>query len=65
MSFRKQAELMSKNQLKEQLSILRDGCSNKVDSNGDCWYVSSQGNVRYCSKCKNNIKIVEDLLEKK
>lgn len=42
-----------KNELIEEI---KKGCGNKVDHNGDCWYISSQGNKRFCSSCSRALK---------
>ena len=65
-TLKKKYELMTKNQLKEELSKLGDGCSNKVNHNGDCWHISSNGNKpRYCSKCRRHLKIANEVLKSK
>ncbi len=43
----------------EKLKELEKGCGKKVDENGDCWYISSQGNTRYCSSCKRKIDLIK------
>jgi len=40
---------------KEQIEIdLKNfrGCGKKLNLNGDCWYISSRGNLRICPKCE-------------
>jgi len=44
----------------ELIEEIKNGCGNKVDSNGDCWYISSQGNLRLCSSCSKALKYLED-----
>lgn len=43
---------------REIIKELKQGCGNKVDHNGDCWYISSQGNKRFCSSCSRVLKEV-------
>ncbi len=55
----------SKEQLKIEIQQIKEGCENKIDSNGDCSYYSSQGNLRLCSKCSRNLKIAKEILKLK
>ena len=50
-------------QFDKELKELEKGCGNKVDFNGDCLYISSQGNKRYCSKCTDKIKKITFILK--
>jgi hypothetical protein len=43
--------MRTKEEIEKEIQEFR-GCSKKIDINGDCWYISSQGNLRICPKCK-------------
>ena len=44
---------------KELIKEIKQGCGNKVNSDGDCFYISSQGNLRLCSSCTRALKYLE------
>ena len=52
---------MTKNQLKEEINTIKKGCGKKVNSDGDCFYYSSQGNLRLCSTCSRHLKIAKEI----
>jgi hypothetical protein len=35
---------------------IKKGCGRKIDINGDCSYISSQGRLRLCSKCRKELE---------
>lgn len=43
--------IMNINDLKKEKARLERGCGKKVNSDGDCYYYSSQGNLRLCASC--------------
>lgn len=45
--------------------LYEEGCETKIDSNGYCWYASSQGNIRYCNKCLRRIDIITKILKER
>ena len=53
---------MSKERLKQEISTIEEGCGKKVDSEGDCFYISSRGNLRLCSSCSRTLKIAKEVL---
>lgn len=56
---------MSAKKIKEQIEIIEKGCGKKVDYNGDCFYYSSQGKLRLCSKCSRQLKIAKEILKER
>jgi len=44
---------------KELIKEIKQGCGNKVDGNGDCFYISSRGTLRLCSSCSRALKYLE------
>ena len=62
MILKKYYSAFSKKELKEELTKLKEGCGNKVDSYGDCWHIHTYKR-KYCGKCARRIKIVEEILK--
>lgn len=56
---------MTKNQLINEIDSIKDGCGKRVDSEGDCYYISSRGNRRLCSTCMRQLKIAKEVLSEK
>jgi len=44
----------------ELITEIKQGCGNKVDYNGDCYYISSRGNLRLCSSCSKALKYLQE-----
>lgn len=44
---------------KELILEIKQGCGNKINENGDCFYISSQGKLRLCSSCSKALKYLE------
>jgi len=59
---------MTSDRTKEQIEReIRDfkGCGKKLDLNGDCWYISSRGNLKLCKNCKKKRDLlIKELNEK-
>lgn len=55
----------NKTELKKELTNLKKGCDKEINFVGSCWYISYQGNKRYCNKCKRRIKIIEEIIKNK
>lgn len=45
---------------KELIAEIKEGCGNKVDGNGDCFYISSRGKLRLCSSCLRALKYLKE-----
>lgn len=43
----------------ELIKEVKKGCGNKVDSGGDCFYISNKGTLRLCSSCYRALKYLE------
>lgn len=46
-------------QIKSYKEIM-EGCGNKVDNGGDCFYISLKGTLRLCSTCKRQLKLYRE-----
>lgn len=58
--FKKELSELKQKANEHQAEVMK-GCGNKVDYNGDCAYISSQGNLRLCSTCKKIIDKYEEV----
>lgn len=58
-----EAMVKRSDEAKELLEIIKKGCGNIIDINGDCMYISYQGIKKYCITCKKRIKILKEIIE--
>lgn len=58
-----EAMVKRSDEAKELLKIIRKGCGNIIDIEGDCMYVSFQGTKRYCTTCRKRIRFLEGVLK--
>jgi len=44
----------------KEIQLLKEGCGKRIDSNGDCAYYSSRGNLRLCPKCRKRFNKLKE-----